>query len=311
MPEAEYHWLPRADLLSFEETAMLVDAFLAAGVRKLRITGGEPLLRRDLPVLVRLLSGKTAVRDVALTTNGILLAQCAGELRANGLDRINVSIDTLQRERFESLTRRDQIDEVFRGMEAARSAGFPPLKLDTVVIRGFNEDEIVPLLEFAREMGAELRFIEYMDVGGATDWSPEKVYSRREILDTVRDAFGRLLPVSKEPSAPADRFRLPDGTVFGVISSTTEPFCGSCDRSRLTADGMWYLCLYARSGWNLRDLLREGATLTEIRERIASVWSQRTDRGAWERLQHPDRRALAPAEELRSDPHLEMHTRGG
>jgi cyclic pyranopterin phosphate synthase len=179
------------------------------------------------------------------------------------------------------------------------------------VIRGVNDDELAALLEYGRSMGAEVRFIEYMDVGGATQWSIERVVTRAEILGGLARRFGPIVPLLEDTSAPADRFRLADGTVFGVISSTTRPFCRSCDRSRLTADGMWYLCLYARLGIDLRGPLRAGASREELRARIESGWRPRADRGAEQRLAVVHRSPLLGAGALREDPHLEMHTRGG
>src|SRR3954463_3227253 len=239
MPEQDYVWLPRESLLTFEETTAIVDAFTPLGVDRVRITGGEPLLRRDLAVLIESLAARTPIADLAMTTNGVLLASNAASLRAAGLHRITVSLDTLHRERFRALTRTDDLHKVLDGIAAAASAGFAPLKLDTVVIRGVNDDELVPLIDYAKSVRAELRFIEYMDVGGATRWTPDSVVSRREILERLGSHYGGVLPIDEVSSAPADRFLLADGTTFGIISSTTEPFCASCDRSRLTADGVW------------------------------------------------------------------------
>ena len=283
MPEQDYVWLPRESLLSFEETGAIVDAFTPLGVNRIRITGGEPLLRRDLPVLIESLAARPAVEDLALTTNGVLLAAQATALRAAGLHRITVSLDTLDPHRFEQLTRMDDLHRVIEGIEAASAAGFDSLKLDTVVIRGINDGELVPLLDYARAVGAELRFIEYMDVGGATRWRPSAVVSRREMLSRIEAHYGAVLAVDEVSSAPADRFVLPDGTTFGIISSTTEPFCASCDRSRLTADGVWLLCLYASTGTDLRRPLRAGATGEDLQRLIEAVWSVRADRGAEER----------------------------
>jgi GTP 3',8-cyclase len=311
MPEEEYSWLAKGDVLHFEEISRLVDVFLRLGVDKIRLTGGEPLLRRDLPTLVRMLSAKPAIRDLALTTNGILLPDLALELRAAGLHRLTVSLDTLQADRFRALTRRDDHARTLDGIEAARSAGFHGVKLDMVVMRGTNDDEILDLLEYSRDIGAELRYIEYMDVGGATNWSMERVVSRSEILERLARRFGPITPLLEESSAPADRFALPDGTVFGLISSTTAPFCGSCDRSRLTADGLWYLCLYALRGTDLRGPLRAGASDEEIADLIVPTWRQRADRGAEERLRLRQRAPLLGVGDLKKDPHLEMHTRGG
>ena len=311
MPEEHYVWLPRSDILDFEEISVLVDCFTELGVDRVRLTGGEPLLRHDLPTLVRLLAAKPALRDLALTTNGILLTEQAPALAAAGLHRLTVSLDTLRADRFRALTRRDGLAQVLSGIDAAAAAGFSPIKLDAVVMRGTNEDELVDLIEYGKRVGAEVRFIEYMDVGGATHWLPDRVHSRQAMLADLTRQYGPIEAVREETSAPADRYRLPDGTVFGIISSTTEPFCRSCDRARLTADGMWYLCLYARIGTDLRAALRSGASKTELMALIAGRWQVRSDRGAEERLASRDRAALVPASELRQDPHLEMHTRGG
>jgi GTP 3',8-cyclase len=311
MPEQDYVWLPRESLLTFEETAAIVDAFAPLGVNRVRITGGEPLLRRDLPVLIQSLAARQSIDDLALTTNGVLLASHASALRAAGLHRITVSLDTLDRARFQALTRMDDLSRVMDGIAAAAAARFDSLKLDTVVIRDVNDDELVPLLEYARTVGAELRFIEYMDVGGATRWKRSSVVSRREILSRLEAHYGGVLAVDEVSSAPADRFVLPDGTTFGIISSTSEPFCASCDRSRLTADGVWLLCLYAATGTDLRRPLRAGATREDLQRLIGAVWSVRADRGAEERLGMDRETTLIPVRSLKRDAHLEMHTRGG
>jgi cyclic pyranopterin phosphate synthase len=311
MPEEEYVWLPREEILHFEEISRLVDVFIELGVDKVRLTGGEPLLRRDLPALIRLLAAKPALRDLAITTNGVLLAAEAPALRAAGLHRVTVSLDTLRPERFATLTRRNTHADVLAGIAAVPRAGFTGTKLDTVVIRGVNDDELGDLIEFGRRVPAEVRFIEYMDVGGATRWSMDQVVSRKEMLEILERGYGRIEPVVEDSTAPADRFRLSDGTVFGIISSTTAPFCAQCDRSRLTADGLWYLCLYAMRGVDLRGPLRGGASNAQLKALITGVWSARTDRGAEERLALGRRTPLVQIGGLRRDPHLEMHTRGG
>ncbi|MBL8858889.1 MAG: GTP 3',8-cyclase MoaA [Planctomycetes bacterium] len=311
MPEEEYTWLPRADILSFEETAQLVEAFTQVGVERVRLTGGEPLMRRDLPVLVRLLAQHGSIRDLALTTNGILLAENARVLKDAGLSRVTVSLDTLQPDRFRALTRREGHEKVLAGVEAAASVGFKNTKIDTVVIRGTNDDELVALIEWGKRFDLEVRFIEYMDVGGATRWSMRDVVTRTEMLATLTEAYGPITPVASDPSAPADRFLLSDGTVFGIIASTTAPFCSACDRSRLTADGHWFKCLYATKGTDLRTPLRSGASVEDLAHTIAGGWRLRDDRGAEKRLEALNRTALADSVALRSNPHLEMHTRGG
>jgi cyclic pyranopterin phosphate synthase len=312
MPEEDYAWLPREEILKFEEISALVDVFLDLGVDKIRLTGGEPLLRRDLPALVRQLANKPRVRDLAVTTNGILLADQASALRQAGLHRVTVSLDTLRADRFKRLTRREGLDQVLAGIAAMPRAGFTGTKLDTVVMRGVNDDELADLIEFGRQVPAEVRFIEYMDVGGATRWSMETVVSRAQILDRLSRRYGPIEPVPEPGStAPAERLRLPDGTVFGIIASTTAPFCAACDRSRLTADGMWYLCLYAQEGTDLRGPLRRGASREELAALITGGWRRRADRGAEERLAARDRGPLVQIARLKKDPHLEMHTRGG
>jgi cyclic pyranopterin phosphate synthase len=312
MPEQDYVWLPKQSILTFEEIARLARVFVGLGVTKLRLTGGEPLLRHDLPTLVSMVSA-LELNDLAMTTNGLLLAKHAEGLRRAGLRRVTVSLDTLRPERMRELARSDRHADVLAGIAAARAAGFAPVKLNSVVIRGVNDDELAALIEFARGQGAEVRFIEYMDVGGATGWSAEQVVSQREMLEGLSRRYGAIGPVSSadDPSAPAERFRLPDGTTFGIIASTTAPFCRSCDRSRLTADGTWFLCLYAEQGIDLREPLRSGASDEELRAVITHAWTARTDRGAEERLSVAQRGALYQIDALRADPRREMHTRGG
>jgi len=311
MPEPDYAWLPRESLLGFEEIASIADVFVSLGADRVRVTGGEPLLRRDLPRLIELLASRPGIADLAVTTNGVLLASQAAALRQAGLGRITVSLDTLRRDRFQAIARFDELPSVLAGIDAAAGAGFSPLKIDTVVMRGRNDDELVDLIEFGRGVGAEVRFIEYMDVGGATHWSMDTVVSRREILARLTEHYGDIAPLPGRDAAPAERFQLPDGTTFGIIASTTEPFCAACDRSRLTADGLWLLCLYARGGLDLRHPLREGASHEELVRLIETVWSMRADRGAEERLESPARDVLIPVAALKRDKHLEMHTRGG
>ncbi len=311
MPEKEYVWLPRAGILRFEELSTLIDGFALAGVNRVRLTGGEPLLRHELARFVRMVAEKPAIRDLALTTNGVLLAEHARALAEAGLRRLTVSLDTLRADRFRALNQRDELPAVLRGIEAARDAGFAPLKIDTVVMAGVNDDELVDLLDFGRDANAEVRFIEYMDVGGATRWSMDQVVSRETMLRRLASVLGPIEPLAEASSAPAERFLLGDGRTFGIISSTTAPFCSACDRSRLTADGMWLHCLYAPTGVDLRAVIRGGADAAAIAERVAAGWARRGDRGAEVRLALAAREPLAPPPELRSNPHLEMHTRGG
>jgi GTP 3',8-cyclase len=312
MPEEEYVWLPREDLLRFEEISHLVDLFGGLGVRRVRLTGGEPLLRRNLPDLIRTLAAKTFVEDLALTTNGVMLGETAVDLRRAGLHRISVSLDTLDANRFVKLARVDALPKVLGGIDAARRAGFSSLKIDAVISRGDNDDELVTLLDYGRSVDAEVRFIEYMDVGGATAWRPDAVVSKAEMLSRLAAHYGEVRPVD-EPgsSAPAVRFRLPHGQTFGIIASTTEPFCKTCDRGRLTADGVFLLCLYAQHGTDLRRPLRAGASNATLSKMIQAVWEGRADKGAEERRAVRDRSAFIPVRALKRDAHLEMHTRGG
>jgi cyclic pyranopterin phosphate synthase len=311
MPE-EVVFLDRSELLTFEEMTRFVQAAAPLGIDKVRLTGGEPLLRRDVPAFVRMLAAKPGLADLALTTNGVLLEDQIDALKSAGLARITVSLDTLRRDRFAALTRFDQLNAVHAGIAAAHRV-YGTLKIDSVVIRGVNDDELVDLVDYGRTVNGEVRFIEYMDVGGANRWAPARVFSKTEMLAALTRAFGPIETIS-EPgsSAPAERFALRDGTTFGIIASTTEPFCKLCDRSRLTADGVWYLCLYATQGLDLRGPLRRGVAVGELKKMIADRWTGRDDRGAEERLALGDRRAFVPVQDLlKRDPHLEMHTRGG
>jgi len=311
MPEKNYVWLPREDILTFGEIRRLARLFADCGADRVRFTGGEPLVRRDLHQLIGNIAEDDRIKDISLTTNALLLPEQGQGLVDAGLQRITISLDTLQPERFKKLTGRDQYEESMAGIETATKLELQKLKLNMVVLNGANDDELVAMLDFARENGAELRYIEYMDVGGATLWNHDLVLSRQDILARLEKQFGKITAEEKSDSAPADRYQLEDGTTFGIISSTTQPFCSSCDRSRITADGMWFTCLYARQGINLRDRLRFGASDEEMHSLIDLVWNKRDDRGAEKRLALRQRSPLADSRELRADPHLEMHTRGG
>ncbi|PRH76035.1 GTP 3',8-cyclase MoaA [Streptomyces solincola] len=315
MPEEHYTWLSKSDVLTLPELARLADVFIALGVAKIRLTGGEPLIRPDFPQIVGELAGRfgRGLRDLAVTTNGVLLAPLAQELKRAGLSRVTVSLDTLRAERFRALSRRNSHAAVIEGINALPAAGFKGTKINTVVVRDFNEDELADLIEFGRTVSAEVRFIEYMDVGGATGWNASKVVSRDEVLALLADHYGeapRALD-DERGAAPAERYALGDGTTFGLVSSTTQPFCDTCDRSRLTADGLLLTCLYSLDGLNLRQPLREGASDGELRRMVRDAWCARADRGAQERLLQSRRSAFVSLDSLRRDPHLEMHTRGG
>ena len=310
MPEREYVWLPKDTLLHFEEIRDLVAVFGRVGVEKVRLTGGEPLLRKDLPRLVGLLAALPSVRDLALTTNGLLLAEQAAALRAAGLHRVTVSLDTLDPGRFRSVTTGEGHARVLSGIDEAAHR-FGGLKIDMVVVRGVNDDEMGAMIEFGRVRHAEVRFIEYMAVGGATRWSPASVVPRAEILERLGRSYGPARPIDETAWAPANRFALPDGTVFGIVSSTTAPFCGTCDRARLTADGVWFLCLHASAGVDLRTPLRRGVPLDDLAAVVDLGWSRRTERGAEALMDGRLGTVPVPMARLRLDSHLEMHTRGG
>ena len=311
MPNEDYGWLPRQAILSFEEADRLAGVFARLGAAKVRLTGGEPLLRQDLHRFVAMLARRGEIKDLSLTTNGILLEQQIGDLTRAGLARVTVSLDTLQPERLRQFAKSSQHSQVIRGIDAAIRTGIGSVKINSVVIRGYNDDEVIGLLEFAQHRQIELRFIEYMDVGGATDWAASNVVHRRELLETIGRRFGAVEELDGRGAAPAERFRLGDGTTFGIIGSTTAPFCGACDRSRITADGTWYLCLYADRGIDLRTPIREGASDDDLGAIVEQGWRARLDRGAEERLSLGTRDILHPIERLRADPRREMHTRGG
>lgn len=310
MPEAHYRWLEKPHLLTFEEQARVVRLLGELGVTRVRITGGEPLLRQELPKLVAMLRS-TGVQDVALTSNGLLLARWAAELQAAGLRRITVSLDTLQPEVFRQLAQRDELAAVLEGLQVVKGLNFQEFKLDTVLMRGVNDGEAAQLVRFAGELGAEIRFIEYMDVGGATRWNASQVISQAELLERLAVEFGAAEPLPGRGAAPAQRFRLGNGQIVGVVASVTRPFCADCDRLRLTADGQLLTCLYARTGLDLRPGLRGGESDQELKRRLEEVWRQRADQGAVERAGLRRREGYLSLAELQADPRLEMHTRGG
>jgi cyclic pyranopterin phosphate synthase len=275
----DYAFLPRAALLSFEEITRLARIFAGLGVTKLRLTGGEPLLRRELPALVRMLAGIQGIEDLALTTNGVLLPDLAPALRAAGLKRLTVSLDTLRPDRFQALSDTDlPLSRVLEGLEAARAAGFAPPKLNCVLQRGVNDDEILELAAFAREGGHTLRFIEFMDVGTTNGWRLEAVVPAAEVHQVLYARFP-MEPLPAPEGAVAETWRYLDGRgEVGIISSVTAPFCRSCDRTRLSADGHLYTCLFAAEGLDLKGFLRSGHGEADIAALLASHWKRREDR---------------------------------
>jgi len=274
MPAEGMPWLPKDDLLTYEEIARFAGVCLSLGVAGIRLTGGEPTVRADLPVLVRMLNALRQGLDLSMTTNGLKLTAMAGELRAAGLRRVNVSLDTLDRERFHRLARRDRFHEVIAGLEAAKGAGFRPIKINAVLMRGFNEDEAVPLARWAREEGFELRFIEWMPLDFSHTWSREKLVPADEILARIGEEFPIRAAEGEDPSAPATLYDYLDGRGrVGVIASVTRPFCGHCDRIRLTADGQIRTCLFSLKEYDFRRAMRDGAGDDVIAEMLrAAVW---------------------------------------
>ena len=276
MPPEGMPWMASADILTDDEIERLTGIFLSLGVQTVRITGGEPLTRPGLSALIARLTAR-GITDLALTTNGLALAGHASDLAAAGLRRINVSVDSLLRHRFEEMTRRDGLERVMAGLRAAEDAGLSPIKLNCVVIRGTNDDELVDFARFSRDTGYEVRFIEFMPLDEQRAWRREDVVGAREILDTIDAAFP-LEPIAHGPE-PATMYRFADGApgAIGVIPSVTDPFCGSCNRIRITADGAFRTCLFALEETDLRGMLRAGATdddlVVAIRRAVAGKWA--------------------------------------
>jgi cyclic pyranopterin phosphate synthase len=277
---AGYRFLPRGEVLSFEEITRLAAAFIVLGARKFRLTGGEPLLRHELERLVAMLAALPDAAELTLTTNGLLLAGMAPRLRDAGLDRVSVSLDSLDDGVFRRINDVGVgVDRILEGIEAAASAGFAPIKLNMVVQRGANEVDILPMARFARERGHIVRFIEYMDVGSTNGWRLEDVVAASQILATIDAAFPLEALPPQYPGEVADRWRYRDGVgEIGVIASVTAPFCGDCTRARLSSDGVLYTCLFAAEGRDLRVLVRSAADDAAIRAAVTAIWTARADR---------------------------------
>ncbi len=288
-----YGFLPKQEILSFEEIERLARAFVALGVRKLRLTGGEPLLRRELPKLIERLARIEGVEDLSLTTNGSKLAEWAQALKDAGLRRVTVSLDSLDPEVFRRMNDRDlPVERVLEGIAAAERAGLSPIKLNCVVRRGINDHTIAGLASHFRGTGHIVRFIEFMDVGTMNGWDLKHVVPKREILQRLsREAALEPVPPGY-PGEVATRWRYADGSgEVGIIASVSEPFCKGCTRARLTADGRFVTCLFANGGPSLRDPLRAGATDEELRARISAIWTGRTDRYSEQRSENTDLRS--------------------
>ena len=275
----DYQYLPREDILDYEEITRLAKVFLSLGVRKLRITGGEPLLRRDLHELISQLSALDGLEDLALTTNGTALAKQAATLKQAGLQRVTVSLDALAPDVFAKMNGINASPvKVIEGIEAAKETGLL-IKVNAVVQRGVNETEILPLVQFAEEHGLIVRFIEYMDTGAAHGWNLEKVVPSNELLERLKNNFDLKLLPQNHPGETSVRYGIADSSAeVGFISSVTQPFCTNCSRARLTADGHLFTCLFAPNGHDIKGLLREGASDIELAKRIGEIWNLRSDR---------------------------------
>ncbi len=270
MPDENVRFRPREEILTFEEITRFVRVVSQMGVRRLRLTGGEPLVRSELPRLVRMLAELPLIEDLALTTNGILLADLAAELCSAGLTRLNISLDTLDEVTFQKISRREGLHRVLAGIEAAQRAGFAQIRLNAIAIQGLTEDEVIPLARFARDRGLELRFIEYMPLDAEKHWQSTDVLDGAAIRQILEDEFGPLLPVDPPHSSqPATDFVFADGGGrIGLIQPVSQPFCEACDRLRLTAEGQVRNCLFSSAEWDARAMLRNGGTDDELADLV-------------------------------------------
>lgn len=276
MPEEGMQWLKRNQILTFEELVRLSKLFIGLGVEKIRLTGGEPTLRKDLPQLINMLAPLPGLRDLGLTTNGYFLKELAGDLYHAGLRRINVSLDSLTPQRVHDMARREAYDKVMAGLDELARYPIRPVKINTVIMKGFNDDEVLPLVTFARERRYQVRFIEFMPLDGEGVWSRDKVMTTSEILEVVRSRYDVYPKETRADGVPADTYRFHDGRgEIGFISSVSEPFCYSCNRVRLTADGHFLTCLFSLQGTDLKTPLRSGATDAELAKLIRdAVWKK-------------------------------------
>ena len=309
MPYDEYVWIDKHEILTFEEIARLARQFVRSGVEKIRLTGGEPLLRRGLAKLISTLAALDGLKDLCLTTNGALLADQAEALAAAGLKRINVSLDTLDPDKFKRIRQRGDLARVLDGLFAAKAHGLKPIKINAVIERGVNDDDVIELVEFARKHEFAMRFIEYMDVGNSNNWISEKMVPKREIIEKINSLYPLKEVGRDQGSAPSVDYEFVDGLGdIGVIASVTEPFCASCTRARLTADGKLVTCLFSDHGHDLKALLRDGATDEQVAEVIGNIWNRRTDRYSDERFE-----AMHSPEGYQAKEHrkIEMITLGG
>lgn len=285
MPLDKYEWINKEEILTFEEITRLANLFVQLGVDKIRLTGGEPLVRQDLDYLVGKLSAIEGLKDLCLTTNGALLAEKIDALKRAGLRRVNISVDTLDPEKFRQMTKRGDLKRVLEGIFAAKKHRLDPIKLNAVVERGVNDEDILDLVGFARDNGFAIRFIEYMDVGNSNNWTSTKLVSKKEIVAKINSRYPLRQVGREQGTAPSVDYEFVDGRGdVGIIASVTEPFCSNCTRMRLTADGKLVTCLFSQVGTDVKARLRGGASDEELVELISSVWRARTDRYSDERL---------------------------
>jgi GTP 3',8-cyclase len=308
MPLDKYEWIDKKEILTFEEITRLATLFVGLGVEKIRLTGGEPLVRQNLDRLVGQLSPIQGLNDLCLTTNGALLGEKIHALKLAGLRRINVSLDSLDPDKFRQITKRGDLDKVLEGIFAAKSHGLHPIKLNAVIERGVNDEDILPLVEFSRQHGFAMRFIEYMDVGNANNWTSEKLVPKNEMIAKIHSRYPLKEVGRAQGSAPSVDYEFVDGQGdIGVIASVTEPFCSSCTRVRITADGKIVTCLFSETGHDVKALLRSGASDEEILKLLGSIWRTRVDRYSLDRLE-----ALRSANyDPKSHKKIEMISLGG
>jgi cyclic pyranopterin phosphate synthase len=273
LPHGEPPIAPKEQMLSYEEIEYVCEIFVSLGIEKIRLTGGEPMMRRDIETIIRKLSKLDGLRDLALTTNGYFLPERARGLKEAGLDRVTISLDSLKRNVFKQMTGVDVLDKVLAGIAAAKDAGLHPIKINAVIVRGHNEDEVADFAAFAREHDVQMRFIEFMPLDSGHEWSRSDVVSGKEILDRISERFALTKVDFKRGSETSARYRFADGAPgeIGIIAPVTEPFCGACSRIRLTADGQIRTCLFSTIEYSLRDVVRSGASRDEIIDYIESV----------------------------------------
>ncbi len=308
MPLDKYEWIERSEILTFEEITRLSRLFIRLGVEEIRITGGEPLLRHGLEFLVAQLAGLDGLKDLSLTTNASLLGEKAAMLARAGLRRINASLDTLRADKFRSMTRKDDLTSVLEGIASAKRHGMNPVKINSVIQRGINDDDIVELVDFSRQNGFWIRFIEYMDVGNSNKWVSDKMMPKDEILKRICSRYPLKEIGRHDESAPAVNYKFADGMGrVGVIASVTEPFCAGCTRARLTADGKLVLCLFSDQSRDLKTPMRNGADDEALMNLIRSAWTARTDRYSEERLEALNSGEYEPGQRRK----IEMISLGG